>query len=79
MSIDKFIQAFDCLANYLGLDDSSLYYINGTYLIIYRESNDFTDIEKNRIHEWIESRDKFFDEYKIEENRITFKNLSWQD
>jgi hypothetical protein len=78
MSINKFIQDFGLLTNYLGLDESSFYYINGTYLIIYRENDDFTDVEKYKIEEWIESRDKFFDEYKIEENRITFKNLSWQ-
>ena len=76
--ICKFIESFGLL-NYLGLDESSFYYINGTYLIIYRENDDFTDVERYKIEEWIESRDKFFDEYKIEENRITFKNISWQD
>jgi len=77
--LEKFIEAFSCLTNYLGLDENSFYYINGTYLIIYRDLLDFTNVEKSRIEQWIESRDKFFDEYKIEENRITFKNLSWQE
>jgi hypothetical protein len=83
MSINKFVEAFGFLTHYLGLDESSFYYINGTYLIIYRENDDFTDVEKCRIEEWIEKwierKGKFFDEYKIEENRITIKNLSWQD
>ena len=83
MSIDKFIEAFGFLTNYLGLDENSFYEINGTYLIIYRENDDFTDIEKCKIEKWVESRvnsiGKFFDEYKIEENRITFKNLLWQE
>jgi hypothetical protein len=77
--LEKFIEAFNSLSTYLALDENSFYYINGTYTIIYRDSFDFTNVEKSKIEQWIESRDKFFEEYKIEENRITFKNLSWQE
>lgn len=78
MSIDKFIEAFGFLANYLGLDENSFYEINGTYLIVYRENDDFSEIEKHRIKIWADNHRTNFEEYKIEENRIIFKNLSWQ-
>jgi hypothetical protein len=73
MSLDRFIELFSqsYLFYYLGLDENCFYKINENWLIVFREKYDFTHIEKYQIQNWLGNRF----EYKIEENRITFKNI----
>lgn len=73
-NFNKLIEAFYIKDN-LKIDENSFYLINDIYLIVFRENDDFTNTEKLQIEHWAKNHKNLFENYKIEENRITFKMI----